>query len=140
MQKISFHLLKNKLKNYPHLHELENFLKKIDKQDLMLVLLFGSLVKGKYTQYSDIDVLCVYDRKFKDMKERFLTSYKYSDGLVQTKTLTLQEFKDNLRAGNSFLCHIVEEGIILYNKIPLNLIQEWFKEGKKNLKVKYFPP
>ncbi|MGQ4875201.1 MAG: nucleotidyltransferase domain-containing protein [Promethearchaeia archaeon] len=128
------------MKNYPHLHELENFLKKIDKQDLMLVLLFGSLVKGKYTQYSDIDVLCVYDRKFKDMKERFLTSYKYSDGLVQTKTLTLQEFKDNLRAGNSFLCHIVEEGIILYNKIPLNLIQEWFKEGKKNLKVKYFPP
>ncbi|MEJ2249466.1 MAG: nucleotidyltransferase domain-containing protein [Candidatus Lokiarchaeota archaeon] len=128
------------MKNYPHFNELEDFLNDIDKENLSLVVLFGSLTKGTFTQHSDIDMLCVYDKEFKDMRERFLQSYRFSKGLVQPETITLQEFKDNLSEGNSFLYHILDEGYILYNKILESTLKSWIEEGKKNLNTIYFPP
>lgn len=103
MQNLSFDLLKKKLKRYPHLNRLKSFVNRIEKESLKLILLFGSLTKGTYTQYSDIDVLCVFDKKFRDSRERFLVSYKFSDGLIQTKTLNYEEFKNAIIQGNSFL-------------------------------------
>jgi len=138
MQKVSFPTLKKKLKRYPHLNELKRFMKRIEKEDLKLILLYGSLVKGSYTQHSDIDVLCVFDREFNDFKQRFLASYKYSDGLVQPKNLSFTEFKKSLRGGNSFLYSICKDGLILYSKIPMETLNKWLKEGKNNLKTKAF--
>jgi len=131
-------LLKKKLKRYPHINELEYFLKNIQKKDLKLVLLFGSIAKGNYTQYSDIDVLCVYNKKFKDLKERFIYSYKNSLGMVQPKTITFEEFKNVLINGNSFIHSIIKTGYILYSKIPKRDIDKWYIEGKKKLNIKYF--
>jgi predicted nucleotidyltransferase len=51
------------------LDELEDFLNRIDKDEFKLIILFGSLSKGTYTQPSDVDVLYVYDKKFKDLRE-----------------------------------------------------------------------
>ena len=130
MQKVSLNLLKKKLKNYPHLIELEHFLKNIDKTNLKLVLIFGSLAKGTYTQFSDIDLLCVFDKSFASMKERFLEAYQYSEGLVQPKTITFQELKNGLKEGNSFLHGIFKDGIIIYSKISQNEILAWIKEGE----------
>lgn len=132
--------LKKKLNNYPHLDELEDFLQKIEKKDLKLVLLFGSLVKGTYTQFSDIDVLCVFETEFKNRRERFMHSYQYSKGLVQTKTLTLSELKKGLLEGNSFIHHVINEGIILYNQIDKEKIKKWIRKGQKNMTMTYFPP
>jgi predicted nucleotidyltransferase len=140
MQNLSMDLLKRKLKRYPHHHELELFINRINKEDLKLILLYGSLAKGTYTQYSDIDVLCVFDKEFSDLKERFLTSYKYSEGLVQPKTLSYEEFKKGLKSGNSFLHGIIRDSFILFNKIPEDKLEKWIKQGKKNLNVRYFPP
>ncbi len=140
MQILSLNLLKKKLSRYPHLNELESFIEKIEKIDLKIVLLYGSLAKGTYTQHSDIDVLCVYDKTFKNHKERFLTAYKYSNGLVQTKTLTYDEFKEGLKESNSFLHGIMKEGIILYSKIPKRDLIEWINIGKEKLNMKYFSP
>lgn len=131
-------MLKKRLKRYPHLKELKKFITRIEKDDLHLILLYGSLVKGNYTQHSDIDVLCVFEREFKDPEERFLASYKYSDGLVQPKNLSYKEFKDSLRGGNSFLYSICKDGIVLYSKIPMEKLNEWLKEGKENLNTKSF--
>ncbi|TFG30501.1 MAG: nucleotidyltransferase domain-containing protein [Promethearchaeota archaeon] len=140
MQNLSLDLLKKKLKRYPHHNELETFINRIEKENLKLILLYGSLAKGTYTQHSDIDVLCVFDKEFRDMKERFLTSYKYSEGLVQPKTLSYEEFKRSLKNGNSFLHSIIQESYILFNKIPEDKLVKWIKQGKKNLKVKFVPP
>jgi predicted nucleotidyltransferase len=139
MQKVSFPMLKKKLKRYPHLNELKTFMNRIEKDNnLKLVLLYGSLAKGSYTQHSDIDVLCVFDKKFNNTEERFLASYKYSDGLVQPKNLSYQEFKHSLRKGNSFLYSICKDGFILYSKIPMETLDKWLKEGKNNLETKAF--
>ncbi|MFO8018548.1 MAG: nucleotidyltransferase domain-containing protein [Promethearchaeia archaeon] len=128
------------MKNYPHLNELENFINAIEKENLKLILLFGSLAIGTYTQRSDIDVLCVYDKEFTDRRERFLQSYKYSEGLVQPKTITFSELKKNLLQGNSFLHHIFSEGYILYNTIPERQLRKWRERGKKKVNVTYSPP
>lgn len=101
-------------------------------------MLYGSLVKGNCTQHSDIDVLCVFDREFKDPEESFLASYKYSDGVVQPNNLSYREFKDSLRGGNSFLYSICKDGIILYSKIPMEKLDDWLRKGKENLETKSF--
>lgn len=55
----SLNLLINKYHNYPHWHEIDDFLVKISKFRPKVIILFGSLVKGEYTQNSDIDLLIV---------------------------------------------------------------------------------
>lgn len=140
MQKISLPLLKKKLPRYPHLNELENFLLCIKKENPELIMLFGSLTRGAYTQFSDIDLLCVFNQEFKTPRERFLKAYICSDGLVQTKTFSLKEFKKNIEEGNSFLHKIMAEGLILLSKIPDKKIKKWIELGKTNLQVTYFAP
>ena len=140
MQSLSLDLLKKKLKRYPHLNELKTFINRIEKDNLKFILLYGSLAKGTYTQYSDIDVLCVYDMEFKDLRERFLISYKYSEGLVQPKNLSYDEFKKSLKDSNSFLHSILQDGIILFNKISEDKLEKWIEQGKKKLTIKYFSP
>ena len=140
MQSLSIDLLKKKLKRYPHLNELQTFINRIEKETLKFVLLYGSLAKGTYTQYSDIDVLCVYDREFNDLRERFLFSYKYSEGLVQPKNISYEEFKKGLMEGNPFLHSILQDGIIIFNKIPEDNLEKWIEQGKKKLMIKCFFP
>jgi predicted nucleotidyltransferase len=140
MQEISFDLLNKKLKRYPHLNELKTFINRIEKKNLKLLLLYGSLAKGSYTQHSDMDVLCVFDEDFQDLRERFLASYKFSEGMVQPKTLTYNEIEQGLKEGNSFLHGIFSHGIVLFNTIPSGKLEKWIKEGKKKLKMRYFSP
>jgi len=140
MQSLSFNSLEKKLRRYPHLNDLKIFLKRIKKEKPELLLLFGSLVKGTFTQFSDIDVLCVFNLEFSDLQERFLHSYKYSDGIVQPKTLSYNEFKERVIQGNSFLHSILKDGIILHSKIPLDDLETWIEKGKKNLKVRFLSP
>ena len=140
MQSLSIDLLKKKLKRYPHLNELQTFINRIEKETLKFILLYGSLAKGTYTQYSDIDVLCVYDQEFHDLRERFLISYKYSEGLVQPKNISYEEFKKGLMEGNPFLHSILQDGIIIFNKIPEDNLEKWIEQGKKKLMIKCFFP
>jgi len=140
MQKISLTLLKKKLPRYPHLNELEDFLLCISKEDPEFIMLYGSLSRGNYTQFSDIDVLCVFKQEFKSHRDRFLKAYRCSDGLVQTKTYSLKEFKTHIENGNSFLHNIMAEGLILFSKIPDNIIKKWVELGKINLHITYFAP
>ena len=140
MQQISFNLLSEKLKRYPHLNELKSFIKRINKENLKLLMLYGSLAKGSYTQNSDIDVLCVYDKHFETMKERFLTSYKFSEGLVQTKTISYKELEEGLKEGDSFLQGIFNHGIILFSTIPDEILRNWIKKGKERTKLKFYSP
>ncbi|HEA71162.1 hypothetical protein LCGC14_0779610 [marine sediment metagenome] len=140
MQKLSIALLKKKLPRYPHLSELEIFVMRIKKEDPEFIMLYGSLARGNYTQFSDIDVLCVFNQEFKTPRERFLKAYRCSDGLVQTKTYSLTEFQKNIENGNSFLLKIIAEGFILLSKIPDKKIKKWIELGKINSHIAYFAP
>ena len=52
------------------IYELTTVLKKKSKQDILSVVLFGSIVKGTSTDTSDIDVLVVSGTPMKDWRER----------------------------------------------------------------------
>ncbi len=140
MLKKSYLTLKKRWKNYPHLNELEIFLDRIQEADPEFLMLFGSLATGNFTQHSDIDILCVFSQDFQNARERFLHAYRYSNGIVQPKSLSINEFKGALLNGDSFIVRIVEEGLILYSKIPESDIEFWIKSGKNQNRVAYFSP
>ena len=96
-----------------------------------LIVVFGSLPNANYTQYSDIDVLCVFDRDFNSYQERFIIAYRHSDGIVQPKSLTLNEFRQGLLEGNNFLHHIISNGFTVFSKIKEAQINSWISKGRK---------
>ena len=77
----------------------------------VLILLFGSVAKGEFTQRSDADVLVVFAEPV-----GWLRVYACSDGRVQPVVKTVDELVDGLRCGEPFWCEIIEDGIVLYEK------------------------
>jgi len=76
----------------------------------LLILLFGSVAKGEFTQESDADVLVVFDRPVD-----WLTVYAHSQGMVQPLVKTLDEVLAQIRQGEPFFIEIVEDGLALYD-------------------------
>lgn len=107
--------LKARLSNYPNLHKLERYLRELEIEGPLLVILFGSLVRGEYTQFSDMDVLVIFDR-LPDWKERFRIVYRHSDGSVQPFAYTWEEILHMLEAGNTFIFEAIEEGAPVWDK------------------------
>lgn len=140
MRESSLRSLKERLRKYPHLDELERFLTRVQQDSPVAVILYGSLARGDFSPRSDIDVLCVFDRQFTDPRERFMIAYKHSDGIVQTKTMNLEEFKDGLLNGNTFLHGVVSDGILLQGTIDACDINQWASAGLKKVTVSQFPP
>ncbi|MBD3227165.1 MAG: hypothetical protein GF329_03170, partial [Candidatus Lokiarchaeota archaeon] len=123
------------MKRYPHLNRIESFIDKILFADIKLLLLYGSLVKGNYTQYINIDILYIFVNDFASPKERFMTAYRHSEDIIQPKSLSHREFKKEILNGNPFLHSIIEYGIILYSEISEDDLKNWIRQGKKKLNV-----
>ncbi len=75
-----------------------------------LVVLFGSVARGEFTQSSDADVLTLFYGPV-DWGE----VYACSDGWVQPVVKTVQEIQEQLGQGNPFFCELFEDGIVLYD-------------------------
>lgn len=96
---------------YPGFSELEIFVRKVAKRRPLLVLLFGSLATGEFTQYSDADVLVVFDRAVDWMRV-----YESSQGQVQPLVFAMEEALREIEAGNTLLIEALEEGIPLVDR------------------------
>lgn len=94
--------------NYPHLNELTAFVKGVEALEPSLVLLFGSVATGEFTQRSDTDVLVVFDRPMD-----WLDVYQYSQGIVQPIVRTVAEVENLIRAGEPFYIQAFLEGVFL---------------------------
>ena len=103
--------LPNKIfRDYPHWRSVEDFVEGVRALNPALVLLFGSLARGEFTQYSDADVLLVFDEP-----TDWLDVYRHSDGWVQPLVKTWQEIQGQLAQGEPFWCEVVADGIVLYD-------------------------
>ncbi|HUX75322.1 MAG TPA: nucleotidyltransferase domain-containing protein [Anaerolineae bacterium] len=89
---------------------MERFIEKVRRLDPLLVLLFGSVATGEFTQYSDADVLVLFERPVD-----WETVYACSDGVVQPVVKTRDELAAQIAAGEPFFCEIVEEGQVLFD-------------------------
>ena len=88
-------------------------IKKIDPEK---IILFGSLAKKNVSLTSDIDILIIKETE-KSFKERMYEIYQKIDYQWQTDMLfyTPEEIK-RLRKKNMFLKHILQKGIVVYEK------------------------
>jgi predicted nucleotidyltransferase len=97
-------------RDYPHWSSVERFVEQVRRLNPLLVLLFGSVVTGEFTQHSDADVLVVFEHP-----QTWETVYACSDGVVQPVVKTRDELTTQIAAGEPFLCEIVEEGKVLFD-------------------------
>jgi predicted nucleotidyltransferase len=96
-------------RDYPHWPSVEHFVEQIRRLDPLLVLLFGSVVTGEFTQYSDADVLVIFEHPVD-----WQMVYACSDGIVQPIVKTWDEMVAHLAAGEPFICEIIEDGQVLF--------------------------
>ena len=113
----------------------EEVLKKSQKV-VKAVVLFGSLVRGDFTEKSDIDMLVVIDdvmsRFTPDQKDQFddmlrSIAKKISEDVVVQPAWTLTEFWDMARIGHPLLYTIVRDGWALYDTgffVPIRKLLE----------------
>lgn len=95
---------------YPDFPEIKAFIEAIKREDPLLVLLFGSLATGEFTQYSDADVLTVFAKQ-----TSWDEVYSYSSGVVQPVVKSIDEALHEIGAGNTFLIEAIEDGIVLFD-------------------------
>ena len=101
-------------------------LRKIEKEihnffdtSLSSVILYGSHALGKETAYSDIDVLIIIKREFKNWRERReleteLRRILYARiGCVSPKVASIDELDNALSFYNPLLLNILDHGIVL---------------------------
>jgi len=74
----------------------------------LLVLLFGSLATGEFTQNSDADILVLFEEQ-----QDWSKVYKFSTGIVQPIVKSRREMLNGIREGSTFLIEMVEDGIPL---------------------------
>lgn len=96
---------------YPAFAELEEFVQRVSVRKPLLVLLFGSLATGQFTQHSDADVLVIFNRSVD-----WMSVYECSAGRVQPLVRELGEALGEIEAGNTLLIEALEDGIPLLDR------------------------
>jgi len=125
------------LNNYPHTIDIIEFWKQIvENEKPLAIILFGSLAKREYTQYSDADILLIFENLPEDIRERFLKIYKYSKGIVQPRSYTFEEIKKVIEEGNTFIIEALEDGWILYDTGIAIILNQLVETTKQNLNLK----
>lgn len=96
---------------YPHLGEIEAFVEGVKTLKPKLILLFGSVATGDFTQYSDADVLVLFQEPID-----WLEVYRFSQGMVHPVVKTLLEVETRIRGGDTFFIEILRDGVVLFEE------------------------
>jgi len=106
------------------LEKAKEFVRNLEKTDVLSIALFGSVATGKATELSDIDLLIVYKNKHEVVKNNVeKTSEKFLDEevLISPIILSKREVWGMLKRYDSFILRVQNEGKVLYGK-PLEEI------------------
>ncbi|MBI4010063.1 MAG: nucleotidyltransferase domain-containing protein [Candidatus Aenigmarchaeota archaeon] len=93
--------------------------KKIEKSDILSIVLFGSVATGKITELSDIDILIVYKSKYHIVKAnigKLIEKYLEQEILISPIILSKNEVIEMLNKYDSFILRVQDEGKTLYGK------------------------
>lgn len=114
---------------YPAFVEVEEFVQRVAVRKPLVVLLFGSLATGQFTQHSDADVLIIFKRPVD-----WMAVYRCSTGRVQPLVRELGEALREIEAGNTLLIEAVEDGIPLLDRGGVyERLREACQEAKRRL-------
>jgi len=101
------------------LGKAKEFVRKLEKTDILSIVLFGSVATGKATELSDIDLVIVYKNKLELVKNNVeKTSEKFLDEeiLISPIILSKREVGDMLKRYDSFILRVQNEGKVMYGK------------------------
>jgi len=101
------------------LGKAKEFVRKLEKTDILSIVLFGSVATGKVTELSDIDLVVVYKNKHELVKNNVeKTSEKFLDEeiLISPIILSKREVGDMLKRYDSFILRVQNEGKVMYGK------------------------
>ncbi|MGC8943613.1 MAG: nucleotidyltransferase domain-containing protein, partial [Caldisericia bacterium] len=87
-------------------------IKNDEKENLVDIILFGSLAKGDYTGFSDVDIVIILknsELNFIKRIQKYL-KYFYLDIPVDLFVYTLPEFKKMRKENNYFIKEIIDNG------------------------------
>lgn len=96
------------------LEELRDLAEKLKDYGVRLVVLFGSVAKGDYTEESDVDVLVVADRLPSDPRDAYEVVKRVVDARVQPTCFTTSSFLKKLRSESTFIMEVLEDGKVVY--------------------------
>ncbi|MEM1985834.1 MAG: nucleotidyltransferase domain-containing protein [Nitrososphaeria archaeon] len=139
--------LKNleKISDKKYCELIKQYVEKIEdifKENLLGVLLFGSVAKGKAKPFSwaesDVDIIFLVEG-LPSLQKRIieipkLIVYHNLPSLVQGIYMSPKEFEDNLKSKNGWVVEALADGIILYD--PHHLLSELRKKLLKELSEK----
>ena len=94
--------------------ELRDLAEKLKDYGVRLVVLFGSVVRGDYTEESDVDVLVVADRLPSDPRDAYEVVKRVVDARVQPTCFTTSSFLKKLRSESTFIMEVLEDGKVVY--------------------------
>jgi len=114
-------LLKTDGKYLSAITRLSDLYKEELKDNLISVILFGSVAKGKAKKWSDIDILIILktkpdEEKRKNMMEISSSILDTYANISEEHFFTEKEFEEAYRIGDDFLINVIKEGIILHDK------------------------
>lgn len=116
--------LQFKDKHFLIYRRLYEFLNEIKLEPFGIAILFGSFAKGSETKNSDVDLLCVTNKKnVREIAQTFRTKYNLN---IQAVTVKLSDFK-NIKTDNPvFWSDLLTYGIVLEG------LDYVFKEAYRN--------
>jgi len=125
-----------KIRGKIYREHLNEFVKRIlEKEDVIGILVFGSIAKGKEKPFpeSDIDVLVVARKLPKNILERRLRNLKYKIGIesIEDIWLTPEELLEGVEGGWGVILDALADGIIVYDKEGI------LKKAREKVKRKY---
>ncbi len=97
----------------------KEFVRKLNKRNIKSIILFGSVARKQSTELSDIDLLTIYRKDEKQIKNRVLVlSEKFleQDMFISSVFLSEEEVKRMLKRLDSFILNVQSEGITLFGK------------------------
>ena len=119
--------------------ELIDLLKQKFNQDLLAVVLFGSVVKGNFTTTSDIDVLVVCETLIKDWRARDKMTLELTEDIelkyatsIHLNLVSKQEISHAIDSVSPLMLEIYEANQIIYEKD--NFFTQLLNSFGRNLK------
>jgi predicted nucleotidyltransferase len=113
-----------KQKNFLIYRQINEFVQELKPEDLSVFIIFGSFAKGTETKNSDLDILCVTNKKnIRDIAQTFKTKYNIN---IQPVVVKISEFKNIKKDNPQFWSDLMEYGIVLEG------LELFFKEAYLN--------
>ena len=88
------------------------------RDEIVGIILFGSVARGDYDEESDIDILVVGEVKLEELVDIAFPILLEYEELISVKEMKKKHFDFLIREGYSFIKNVLKDGIVLYSQSP----------------------